>query len=174
MDSVGRQLHMLLDALLLWSPKLVVAAVLLLLFYLLAKLLNKFAKSVLGKFGVEENIHILFARANSVVLTLVALVTALGTMGIDVSALVAGLGLTGFALGFALKDTISNIISGVLILMYRPFKRGDYIEIAGYQGEVALIDLRYTKLIGDEEQVLIPNAKLFTDPIKVKLKKRLK
>ena len=56
------------------------------------------------------------------------LVTALGTLGVDVSALVAGLGLTGFALGFAVKDTISNILAGVLLLVYRPFSKKDYVE----------------------------------------------
>jgi small-conductance mechanosensitive channel len=94
-------------------------------------------------------------------------VTALGTLGINVSALVAGLGLTGFALGFALKDTISNLLSGVLILLYRPFVMGNRIKISGYEGIVISIDLRYTELDAEGNKVLIPNSKLFTDPITV-------
>jgi small-conductance mechanosensitive channel len=84
-----------------------------------------------------------------------------------VSALVAGLGLTGFALGFALKDTISNLLSGVLILLYRPFKIGNRIKISGYEGIVVSIDLRYTELDAEGYKILIPNSKLFTDPITV-------
>jgi small-conductance mechanosensitive channel len=84
-----------------------------------------------------------------------------------VSALVAGLGLTGFALGFALKDTISNLISGILILLYKPFKIGDRIKISGYEGIVVSIDLRYTELDAEGNKILIPNSKLFTNPIEV-------
>ena len=94
-------------------------------------------------------------------------VTALGTLGIDVSALVAGLGLMGFALGFALKDIISNLLSGVLILLYRPFEKGNRIKISSYEGIVVSIDLRYTELDCEGKKVLIPNSKLFADPITV-------
>ena len=93
--------------------------------------------------------------------------TALGTVGINVSALVAGLGLTGFAVGFAFKDTLSNILSGVLILLYRPFIIGDKIKIADFEGEVISIDLRYTTLNAETGRVLIPNSKCFTDPVTV-------
>ena len=94
-------------------------------------------------------------------------ITALGTLGINVTALVAGLGLTGFALGFALKDTISNMLSGILILLYRPFRIGNTIKISGFEGEVVVIDLRYTELSSEGSKILIPNSKLFTDPITV-------
>ncbi len=100
-------------------------------------------------------------------LTIFGFITALGTLGINVSALVAGLGLTGFALGFALKDTISNLLSGVLILLYRPFEKGNRIKISGYEGIVVSIDLRYTELESEGNKVLIPNSKLFTDSVTV-------
>ena len=74
---------------------------------------------------------------------------------------------TGFALGFALKDTISNLLSGVLILLYQPFEKGTCIKISGYEGTVVSIDLRYTELDSEGNKVLIPNSKLFTDPITV-------
>ena len=79
----------------------------------------------------------------------------------------AGLGLTGFALGFALKDTISNLLSGILILLYQPFKIGNTIKVSGYEGDVVSIDLRYTELNSEGNKILIPNSKLFTDPITV-------
>jgi small-conductance mechanosensitive channel len=73
------------------------------------------------------------------------------------------LGLTGIALDFALKDAISNLISGVLILLYSPFEIGSRIKIAGYEGVVVTIDLRYTELDSERDKILIPNSKLFTD-----------
>jgi small-conductance mechanosensitive channel len=107
----------------------------------------------------------LLARAIRVSLIIFGFVTALGTLGVDISALVAGLGLTGFALGFALKDTISNLLSGILILLYRPFEVGSRIYVAGNEGIVVSIDLRYTELAFENKKILIPNAKLFVDPI---------
>ncbi|MBI3852304.1 MAG: mechanosensitive ion channel [Verrucomicrobia bacterium] len=92
-------------------------------------------------------------------------VTALGTLGVNVSALVAGLGLTGFALGFAFRDALSNLLAGILILFYRPFRRGDFIAVAGFEGTVVCIDLRYTTLEGQGKIFLIPNSTLFTNCI---------
>lgn len=94
-------------------------------------------------------------------------VTALGTIGIDVTALVAGLGLAGFALGFALRDIVSNLLAGVLVIFYKPFVRGDSIQVAGTKGTVRAIDLRYTIIENDEGRVLIPNAKLFENAVTV-------
>jgi small conductance mechanosensitive channel len=110
----------------------------------------------------------LLARAARVSLIAVGAVTAIGTIGVDVKALVAGLGLTGFALGFALRDIISNTLAGVLILLYRPFHRGDFVSVGGADGVVTEIDLRYTTLtIDDRTRVLVPNATLFTNSIRV-------
>jgi small-conductance mechanosensitive channel len=80
---------------------------------------------------------------------------------------VAGLGLTGFALGFALKDVLSNLLAGVLILIYRPFHRQDRVMVAGFEGTIADIDLRYTTLEAEDRRILIPNATLFTNAISV-------
>ena len=94
-------------------------------------------------------------------------ITALGTAGIDVTALVAGLGLTGFALGFALRDMVSDVIAGVLVLLYRPFHRGETINVTGNKGGVRRIDLRYTTIENDEGRVLVPNGTLFSNPVTV-------
>ena len=109
----------------------------------------------------------LLARTSKVALVIFGIITALGTVGINVSALVAGLGLTGFALGFALKDALSNLLAGVLILSYRPFRQGDRIEMSGYQGTVANIDFRYTTLQTEEKTILLPNSNLFTNAVVV-------
>jgi small conductance mechanosensitive channel len=109
----------------------------------------------------------LLGRVAGIALLLFGVVTALGTLGIDVSALVAGLGLTGFALGFAFRDVLSNLLAGVLILLYRPFSHGDQIGVTGFNGVVEQIDLRYTTLNAGDKYVLIPNSNLFTNPIEV-------
>ncbi|HZS12622.1 MAG TPA: mechanosensitive ion channel domain-containing protein [Nitrospirales bacterium] len=104
-------------------------------------------------------------RIGAIALIIFGAVTALGTMGINVTALVAGLGLTGFALGFALKDVLANFLAGVLILLYRPFVLKDHIKVGDLEGTVAEIDLRYTTLEGQGRKYLIPNSVLLTNSI---------
>ena len=72
------------------------------------------------------------------------LITALGTMGINVTALVTSVGLIGFAVSFSLKDTLSNLMAGFVILFYQPFKAGDYIEVDKVEGQAINVTLRYT------------------------------
>lgn len=80
--------------------------------------------------------------------------------------LIAGLGVAGFTLGFALQDVAKNFVAGVLLLLQQPFQIGDAIEVAGHSGEVLDISLRTTELrTFDGRNVLIPNADVFTRPI---------
>lgn len=151
----------------LWLPKLVGLIIVIGVFIILSSISKKIILKISQSLDLDQSLSHLFARTIRITLIIIGLITALGTIGIDVSALVAGLGLTGFALGFALKDTISNILSGILILFYRPFKVGDEIKISSHQGKVLSIDLRYTKLASEDINVLIPNAKLFTEPVTV-------
>jgi len=150
-----------------WSPKIATAVAILFGFYLLAMLVKKIINSNAKRLEVDQNIVGMISKISGVIITLFGVITALGTLGVNVSAIVAGLGLTGFAFGFALKDTISNVLSGVMILIYQPFKIQDQIKVAGFEGVVTNIDLRYTELNGEQGRVLIPNKKLFTDPIVV-------
>ena len=149
----------------LWSPRIGGALLIFLFFLFSANILKKLVLRTTDKIKLDENLAILLARVTRISLIVFGFVTALGTLGVDVSALVAGLGLTGFALGFALKDTISNILSGVMVLLYRPFDVGNQIEVAGHKGLVVSIDLRYTELEYENNKILIPNSKLFTTPI---------
>lgn len=151
----------------LWLPKLAAVIFIIILFFILAKLVQRIILKLAERLEFDPHLTKFFAQASRVVFTLFGVITALGTVGINVSALVAGLGLTGFALGFAFKDTISNILSGVLILLYRPFNINDKIKVAGHKGKVISVDLRYTKLKSEEGNVLIPNSKCFTDPVVV-------
>lgn len=96
----------------------------------------------------------------------IALIIALGHLGVDTSALIAGLGVSGLVLGFALKDTLSNFASGMLILLYRPFDVGHLVEIGGMQGTVRDLTLVSTILrTSDNKQVLIPNSKVWGNPL---------
>lgn len=157
----------LINESMVWLPKIAAVLFIFLLFFILSKVVKRLIIKISAKLNFDPHLTKFFAQISRVVFILLGLVTALGTVGINISALVAGLGLTGFALGFAFKDIISNILSGVLILLYRPFVAGDKIKVAGFEGDVISIDLRYTKLNSEEGLALIPNSKCFSDPVVV-------
>lgn len=91
-------------------------------------------------------------------------------MGVSVAPIIAGLGLGGFALGFALRDALSNLLAGVLIIVYHPFKEGDVISVSGCEGTVTETNLRYTVLVSDHERFMVPNSLIFKNPLKIVLK----
>jgi len=149
-------------------PSLFVSIIILLAFYIVGWTLKKVAIKI-GKQvdDYKRKIFELFGSVAKTIITLIGLITALGTLGIDISALVAGLGLTGFALGFALKDALSNLLAGVLILFYQPFHYGEKIKVSGCEGTVTDINLRYTTLHNDDVEFIIPNSVCFTNWIAV-------
>lgn len=143
------------------------AIVVLLAFGIAAGTVHRIVCRVGSARHVDADLARFLGRSAKFALWSFGLVTALGTVGVDVSALVAGLGLTGFALGFALKDIVSNLVAGVLILLYKPFRNGDFIKVAGMEGRVVDIDLRYTQLAANEDSIYVPNSMLFTNAIVV-------
>ncbi|RKX74536.1 MAG: mechanosensitive ion channel [Spirochaetes bacterium] len=163
---------LLFDKVVQKGPEILISLVIFLAFVILSKILKKITSSAAKRLKVNNNLIRLLAKTVSVTVIIFGLVTALGTVGINITAIVASLGLTGFALGFALKDTISNILSGVLILMYKPFELDHYIKITGFEGLVVNIDLRYTELDFLGDKILIPNSKLFINPITVVSKEK--
>ena len=150
-----------------WVPAIFVALGLLLFFFVLARLTHFAVLRIVARTRAHGPLGVLLASVARITLMILGLVTALGTLGVNITGIVAGLGLTGFALGFALKDSIANLLAGVLILLYRPFDIGDRIDVGGLAGHVVNIDLRYTELDNPSERVLVPNSKLLTDPIRV-------
>ena len=94
------------------------------------------------------------------------IVIALGRIGVDVGPLVAGLGVTGFILGFAFKDTLSNFASGIMIALNQPFKVGDYVIVAGSEGAVLELNMMATVIAtGDNKKIVIPNSNVWGGPV---------
>lgn len=150
-------------------PRLAAAIIIFLVFYFMDKFAQRFINRYSKRAFIAEDVRMLLVRTFSLVIITIGVVTALGTIGIDVTALVAGLGLTGFALGFALQDIISNFLAGVMLVINRPFRRGNYIKVGDKEGIVIDMDLRYTTLQRDQIRILIPNSMLFKDSITILL-----
>ncbi len=137
-----------------------------LIFLLGSTFIPKMLLKISGKVD-ESNRHVyhILGRTLRLVILIIGAVTGLGTAGINVSALIASLGLTGFALGFALKDSVSNVLAGFMILFYKPFKIGDDVNISGKDGVVFSIDLRYTTLKSTGQRVLVPNSSMLSSVV---------
>lgn len=133
--------------------------------------LGELARRLLVKFHildrVDERIRRFLLKSIRVGSIVLGAIIFLGTIGIDISALVAGLGLTGFAIGLALKDVISNVIAGIMLIIYHPFAKGDLIDVKSFRGTVNSVDLRYTKLDNNGERIFIPNSLMFKETITV-------
>jgi small-conductance mechanosensitive channel len=151
----------------LFLPRLATGIIVFMAFWLLARGLRRVVVRLTGARQIDPILMGYLNQAVSLTLILFGAVTALGTVGVDVSALVAGLGLSGFALGFALKDIISNAVAGILVMLYKPFHHRDRIKVTDLEGTVVQIDLRYTVLEAEGKKILIPNASLFTNAVTV-------
>ena len=161
-----RPLEELANRIILFLPTLLGAILLFIVFWVASLVAERVMLRVTGRTKrLDPVVRELLADLVRVTILSMGLITALGTVGIDVSALVAGLGLASLALGLALRDMISNAVSCILILMYRPFRLGDSIKVSDQEGKVVKIDLRYTTLRADGKTILIPNQNVFSQVV---------
>ncbi len=137
-------------------------------FFIASRIVDGILKKIALRFDstASESFR-LISNSQSAVLLFIGLVLALSKLGFDVSALVAGLGLTGFALGFALKDAISNLVAGIMIVLYKPIELGDKIEVTGSKGVVVDLNLRYITIKDESITNLIPNSLLLNNKVSI-------
>ncbi|BCV58300.1 mechanosensitive ion channel protein MscS [Shewanella algae] len=137
-------------------------------FVVVSLIIDRFLKQVATRFdsAASESFR-LISNSQRVVLIFIGAVLALSKLGFDVGALVAGLGLTGFALGFALKDAISNLIAGIMIVLYKPIKLGNKIDITGSKGTVVDLNLRYITVKDEGVTHLVPNSLFLNNKVSI-------
>lgn len=129
--------------------------------YIIIKVVCSILKKILSKSKLDEVIHTFVINCSRVVLWVIVLVTALNYLGIPPGALLTVVGTAGVAVALALKDSLGNFAGGILIIVTKPFGKGDYIEDYQTAGRVEKIDLLYTTLITfDNKMITIPNGKL--------------
>jgi len=140
------------------APTLLLAVGIFILFWVSGRIFKTVVQRIMDEKSMHANISRVLAGIIKNIMLILGLITALGTMGVNISAIVAGLGLTGFAFGFAFKDMLSNFISGALIFIYEPFKLNDTIEVEGKTGKVIDINLRYVTIEAENQKILVPNS----------------
>ena len=124
---------------------------------LLLKLLNRWME----RGGVEVSVHKFIMSLGNVVLYILLIFCVAGILGVGTSSIVAIIGSAGLAVGLALQGSLSNLAGGILILLMKPFRVGDYIVATGVEGTVRNIDIFYTRIVTtDNKVVVIPNGTL--------------
>lgn len=115
---------------------------------------------------VDEELTLLLARIIQWTVIIGAMLFSAQQVGVDVTAILTGLGILGFTLGFALQDVSKNFIAGLLLLLQQPFELGDTIQVSGFTGTILDINLRDTEIrTVDGLKVRIPNGEIFTQPV---------
>ena len=110
---------------------------------------------------LEPPVRLLIVRVLKLLVIALTLIVALDTFGVQVGPLIAGIGVAGVGIGLALQGVLSNAMAGLSIIFTKPYRVGEYIEIAGVYGQVEAIDIFSTKLLhGDMSRVVIPNRKI--------------
>ncbi len=147
-------------------PNILTALIVFVIFYIVARVGKGLIALAAPRVRADTGVVLLLSRIYFYGVLILGLLTALPLTGLDVSALVAGIGLTGFALGFALKDVLSNLLAGIMLLMYRPFNIGDHIKMLEHEGVIQTIRMRDTVLRAyDGRLIIIPNTKLITEVV---------
>lgn len=145
-----------------FGSNLLTAAIVALVGWYVIKFLVKAFSKILFKSKLDDSVASFLSSLISMALKVILVITVITTLGVQMSSIVALVGSAGLAIGLALQGCLSNFAGGVLILVLKPFKVGDYIiDGLGNEGTVTNIDIIYTKLLtSDNRAVIVPNGSL--------------
>lgn len=172
-ESIGEQLghldkwlHATGNWFLAFLPKLITAILIVGIGFIIAKYLTKLIVKTMKKGKVEPSVKSFLGSLINVVLKILVIICALSTLGIDMTSIITVLGTATVAIGLALKDSMANIASGVLIIINKPFKVGDYLSTEGLEGTVIKIEMMHTTLMSfDGKEVILPNSRVTSNNV---------
>lgn len=149
----------LLTQLVAWLPSLFAAILLIVFFWILFRVTRGALHRLLARAGFEAALAGMLINVYRFTMLTIGFVMAAGQLGINVGAALAGLGVVGLTIGFAAKDSLSNIMAGFLIFWDKPFHVDDWVTLGTHYGKVAAVTMRTTRLqTRDNKWVVIPNA----------------
>lgn len=146
---------------------LIIALLLIIAFWIAAKIISRSIKKTISKrIGMSVMLGHFIERSVKGVVIFMGLLFALRSLGVQVGPMIAAMSAGGFILGFALQDTLGNFASGMMVMFYRPFDIGHFVEVAGSAGRVDRMSLVSTTLLTpDNKELIIPNKKVWGDTI---------
>ena len=147
-------------------PLLISAAIIIAVGFAVANLIGKILIKALCAKGIDPSIHSFIRTIVTLILKFAVILSALSTLNIDVNSFLTALGAAGITAGIGLQSSISQLASGIQILVNHPFKSGDFIDIGSVSGKVHEIKMMYTELITlDNKRVIIPNSTITSSNI---------
>lgn len=168
MDIRARTLEWLEKNAIPMGGRLLAALAILLIGYIIAQVTVKIVQGALKRSRVRDNVLLIKFTLGAIKWTIMifVLIMALGQIGINVTALIAGVGVAGFVIGFALKDVLASFASGVLLIIRQPFKVGNFVQAGGEKGFIEELNVFSTVLrTPDNKVVVLPNSKVWGDTI---------
>ena len=149
-----------------WIFKIAAAIIILVIGWILTKVIVRLVEKYLIRYKVDEILVNFTSSLVKATLLLLVAVAALSQLGVNTTSLIALIGAAGLAIGLALQDSLKNFASGVLLIIYRPFKVGDFVEVADTQGSVEEITMFTTALkTADNREVIVPNGEIYANTI---------
>lgn len=147
-------------------PIIVSAIAILVIGFIISNLIGKLTVKAMQAKGVDPSIHSFIRTCITLLLKLAVILSALSTLGVSVSSFLAAIGAAGVTAGLGLQSSVSQIASGIQILINHPFKSGDFVDLGSVSGKVHEIKLMYTVFItADNKQVIVPNSTITTSNI---------
>ena len=145
-----------------WGINMVMALAIFLIGKFIVKMLVKVAKKLMFKAKVDNILVNFIASIINTVLLLFVIIAALDQLGVETTSLIALIGAAGLAIGLALQGTLQNLASGVMLIIFRPFNDGDFVEAAGVSGVVEQVGIFTTVMrTGDNREIIVPNGEIF-------------
>lgn len=149
-----------------WGKNIIFAILIYIVGRIIAKIVLSLIMKVLGKSNKDQMLLKFIHSILSALLLLIVIIAALSQLGVDTTSLVALIGAAGLAIGLSLQDSLKNFAAGVMILVFKPFKAGDYVNAAGMEGVVNSISVFTMELTTpDNKEVIIPNGSVLATPI---------
>lgn len=147
--------------------KLLTSLIILAVGLIIAKIALHMLKSFLKKSNLDAVLYRFVYNAAKVIFIIVIVMTILSTLGVPTTTMITIIGAVGAAIALAMQNSLSNFAGGVLIMVTRPFRQGNLIEVQGHTGRVQHIDLMYSTLITLDNTVInIPNGTIVNNPVK--------
>jgi small conductance mechanosensitive channel len=145
-----------------WGINIVMAIAIFIVGKFVVGMLVRLAKKIMQKAGVDNILINFVGSIISTILLLFVVIAALDQLGVETTSLIALIGAAGLAIGLALQGTLQNLASGVMLIIFRPFNDGDFVEAAGVSGVVETIGIFTTTMrSGDNREIIIPNGEIF-------------
>ena len=149
-----------------WGIRIALALAIFVIGRWVVKTVVRLARRVMGKASLDDMLVAFLGNILYTVLLLVVVIAALDQLGVQTTSLIAVFGAAGLAIGLALKDSLANFSSGVMLIIFRPFKVGDFIEAAGISGIVEEVRIFNTLVrTGDNREIIVPNSHIYSGPI---------